>query len=67
MFWNMARPFPAEWWGGYYYVMTLCIPMALGFVCTIWFIWGGIRDLRRLFRDLGARVRDASDNGFVSR
>ncbi|MBR4612824.1 MAG: sodium:panthothenate symporter [Kiritimatiellae bacterium] len=67
MFWNMARPFPAEWWGGYYYVMTLCIPMVLGMVCTVWFIWGGIRDLIRLFRDLGARVRDASDNGFVAR
>ena len=67
MFWNMARPFPAEWWGSYYYVMTLCIPMVLGMVCTVWFIWGGIRDLIRLFRDLGARVRDASDNGFVAR
>ena len=67
MFWNMARPFPAEWWGGYYYVMTLCIPMVLGMVCTVWFVWGGLRDLIRLFRDLGARVRDASDNGFVAR
>ena len=67
MFWNMARPFPAEWWGDYYYVMTLCIPMVLGMVCTVWFIWGGLRDLIRLFRDLGARVRDASDNGFVAR
>ena len=66
MFWNMARPFPAEWWGSYYYVMTLCIPMVLGMVCTVWFIWGGIRDLIRLFRDLGIRVRDASDNGIVS-
>ena len=42
-------------------------PMVLGMVCTVWFIWGGIRDLIRLFRDLGARVRDASDNGFVRR
>ena len=67
MFWNMARPFPAAWWGGYYYVMTLCIPMVLGLVCTVWFVWGGLRDLMRLFRDLGARVRDASDNGFVRR
>ena len=50
-----------------HYVMTLCIPMVLGMVCTVWFIWGGLRDLIRLFRDLGARVRDASDNGFVAR
>ena len=43
------------------------LSMVLGMVCTVWFIWGGIRDLIRLFRDLGARVRDASDNGFVRR
>ena len=67
MFWNMVRPFPAAWWGDYYYVMTLCIPMVLGMVCTVWFVWGGLRDLIRLFRDLGARVRDDSDNGFVRR
>jgi hypothetical protein len=36
-------------------------------VCTVWFIWGGLRDLRRLFRDLETRVRDDSDNGFVRR
>ena len=28
---------------------------------------GPLCDLIRLFRDLGARVRDASDNGFVAR
>ncbi len=66
LLWNMANPLPAAWWGDYYYVMTLCIPMVLGMVCTIWFIWGGVRDLIRLFHDLGARVRDASDNGYVS-
>jgi hypothetical protein len=65
MFWNMAHPLPVWWWGEYYYVMTLCIPMVLGLVCTVWFIWGGVRDLIRLFRDLDARVRDMSDNGMV--
>ena len=32
---------------------------------TVWFMWGGIVDLRRLFRDLSARESNALDNGMV--
>ena len=46
---------------------SLIIPIIVGCVSTVWFMWGGIRDSRRLFRDLEARVTDASDNGFVRR
>jgi hypothetical protein len=65
--WNIASPWPAPWWGRYYYITTLCIPMVVGLFCTAWFIWGGIRDGIRLFRDLDRRVADASDNGFVEK
>ena len=68
----MARSFPtprsaAPVCGDDECVLARCVPMVLGMVCTVWFVWGGLRDLVRLFRDLGARVRDASDNGFVAR
>ena len=65
LLWNMGSPWPKAWWGKYYYVTSLIIPMIVGCVSTVWFIWGGIRDGRRLFKDLEARVVDTSDNGFV--
>jgi hypothetical protein len=39
--------------------------MIVGGISTVWFIWGGIRDGIRLFKDLDARVIDSDDNGFV--
>ena len=67
LLWNVASPWPKAWWGKYYYVTSLIIPMLIGCVSTVWFLWGGIRDGIRLFRDLDARAIDASDNGFVQK
>ena len=67
LLWNVASPWPSEWWGKYYYVTSLIIPMLIGCVSTVWFFWGGIRDGIRLFRDLDARVRDDHDNGMVEK
>ena len=36
-----------------------------GIGTTVWFTIGSILDIRRLFRDLEARKRDALDNGMV--
>ena len=65
--WNAASPWPKAWWGRYYYITSLIIPMIVGGISTVWFIWGGIRDGIRLFHDLDARVADADDNGMVKR
>ena len=65
--WNMARPWPKGWWGKYYYVTGLLIPIIVGCVSTVWFLWGGIRDGIRLFRDLDRRITDTDDNGYVRR
>ena len=67
LLWNIACPWPKEWWGRYYYVVSLIIPIIVGCVSTVWFLWGGIRDAIRLFRDLDKRVIDETDNGFVRR
>ncbi|MGI5869422.1 MAG: sodium:solute symporter family transporter [Kiritimatiellia bacterium] len=61
--WNVVSPWPKAWWGTYYYVTSLIIPMLIGIVSTVWFMWGGIKDLFQLFRDLDARVIDTTDNG----
>ena len=65
LFWNMASPWPKPWWGKYYFVVNLIIPMIVGCISTVWFLWGGIRDGIQLFKDLDKRVVDANDNGFV--
>ena len=41
------------------------MPCLAGLVTTFWFAWCTSRDIRRLFRDLEARTRDALDNGMV--
>ena len=42
-----SRPGRSPWWGTYYYVTSLIIPIIVGCVSTVWFMWGGIRDSRR--------------------
>ena len=41
------------------------MPFVLGIGTTVWFTCGSIMDIRRLFRDLESRTRDALDNGMV--
>ncbi len=67
LLWHSAAPWPSAWWSKYYFIVNLIIPILVGCVSTVWFMWGGIRDGIRLFHDLEARTRDAEDNGFVAR
>lgn len=41
------------------------IDLAVGAVVIVWFTWGGVKDVRRLLRDLKARTADESDDGVV--
>ena len=63
--WNIIDPWPSHWWTTYYYITSLLIPVIIGVVSTVWFLWGGTVDLRQLFRDLAARKDDPTDNGQV--
>lgn len=63
--WNIISPWPAEYWAKYFLWTMLIVPCAAATVTTVWFLWGGIRDMKALFRDLDARKRNALDNGMV--
>lgn len=64
--WNLFAPWPAHWWGYYFFLTALVIPGLIAVISTVWFSWGGTRDLIRLFRDLQAqRQADPHDNGQV--
>jgi SSS family solute:Na+ symporter len=41
------------------------IDLAVGAVVIVWFTWGGVKDVRRLLRDLKARTADETDDGVV--
>ena len=64
--WNLISPWPVSWWGRYWRVTAVLVPLVIGGVTAVWFTWGGVRDLRRLFRSLRTVKRDEHDDGTVS-
>jgi len=48
------------WW-----FFTCVVFGVTGVIATIWFLWGGFRDLKYLFDDLRNAVRDERDDGTV--
>ena len=65
LIWNLLSPWPKEWWSTYFFVTSLCVTGAIGIVSTFWFLIGGVIDMKRLFKDMAARVDDPLDNGQV--
>ena len=63
--WNLVRPWPVRWWSAYWRVVGILVPLVVGSLTTIWFTWGGVRDLRHIFAALKALRRDARDDGRV--
>jgi len=54
-----------HFWGVYYYITTIVASLLVGCVSTVWFMWGGFRDMVAMFRDLAARVANPLDDGRV--
>ncbi len=63
--WNLVDRWPLTWWSTYWRVHSIYIPFVLAIPTTIWFLWGGIHDLRLLFKDLRSAQRQAHDDGTV--
>ena len=64
--WNAFSPWPVKWWGTYFYVVYLVVPFIAAFFTTFWFLWGGVKDMFQMFRDLRERMNiDHLDNGQV--
>ena len=61
----LISPWPLSVWSTYWHLYAIIIPVFVGVVTTIWFTWGGTRDLIRLFRDLPNVKRNALDDGSV--
>ncbi|HEY0944174.1 MAG TPA: sodium:proline symporter [Opitutaceae bacterium] len=59
------RPWSNEAWLGFWHVTSFALPILIAVVTGLWFTWGGLRDLRALFRSLRTYRVDHADNGTV--
>ncbi len=63
---NLFVPFTAKGWSNYFLITHMIVPGIVAVISTIWFTYGGVKDLLRLFRDLKNRsVVDELDDGRV--
>ncbi|MFA7231246.1 MAG: hypothetical protein WC071_08235 [Victivallaceae bacterium] len=65
--WNSIAPWPLAWWGTYFYVVFMIVPLCLAIISVFWFGIGGIIDLTRMFRDLKQRIVNPLDDGRVEK
>lgn len=63
--WNLASPWPAAWWSLFWHIAGVGIPAVMALVTAVWFTWGGLRDMRDLFRRLNAHRVNNLDDGTV--
>jgi len=52
-------------WAQYWLITKIWLPLAIGILTTVWFTYGGLRDMRIFFRRLRAEKIDARDDGTV--
>ncbi len=61
----LVRPIPdgiwEKWW-----LTTIVISATVGVGSIVWFLWGGLRDLREMLSKLNREIIDAADDGTVS-
>ncbi len=63
--WNLIKPWPLAWWSAYWFWAGIGLPLIIAALTSVWFTWGGVRDLRRLLAHLRIARRDADDDGVV--
>ena len=63
--WNVIAPWPTSAWSSYWHVAGIGIPILLSCITAVWFTWGGLRDIRRLFHNLRAQKINHLDDGTV--
>jgi SSS family solute:Na+ symporter len=62
----LGMPWTNRSWWRYNLIQGILLPLIIGPLTTIWFTFGGLRDLTRLFRRLAIMKRDESDDGTVT-
>ncbi len=63
--WNLIWPWNNESWLSFFHFTGISLPVFFAVITGIWFTWGGLRDIRDLFRRLRAQKVNALDDGTV--
>ncbi len=63
--WNVISPWPNEWWAWYFWYQGIVFALMVGAITSVWFSWGGTRDLLRMFAKLKTLKRHSADDGWV--
>ena len=64
--WNLFYRWPISWWGWRLFILSVVVSCIVAVISMVWFMIGGIIDLKRMFRDLAARTQiNELDNGMV--
>ena len=63
---NLVTDVSDDAWGKWWWFYIWIYGFGLGICTTIWFLWGGFKDLFDMFRTLRTIKRDALDDGSVS-
>ena len=67
LIWNSFQSWSMEWWSFYFWFRNIFIAGIIALVSTVWFSWGGVVDLLRLFKRLDERKEvDENDDGMVT-
>lgn len=63
--WNLIAPWPTHVWATYWHIAGIGVPIFMAIVASIWFTWGGLRDIASLFRRLRVEKTNDLDDGTV--
>ncbi len=66
LLWNLLiYRWSADAWTWWFFIQNIVVASAVGVVSTVWFTWGGTRDLYRMFARLKVLQRNELDDGRV--
>lgn len=63
--WNLHAPWPVSIWSRFWHIAAVGLPVFISLVTAIWFTWGGLHDMRALFRHLRLQQINHLDDGTV--
>ena len=58
--WNLIHPWPTSWWVNWTLWTSVILAFVICIATTIWFTWGGLKDLRMLFIRLKTQTVNAA-------
>lgn len=63
--WYLIRPWSDKAWTNYWFVTAVYLPLLIGIVTTVWFVFGCTHDMRVFFRRLREERANPLDDGTV--